>query len=333
MTALDNVVLFKTDAEKDEGIDLAKQYTVTGFPTFVLMNADGETVNRWAGYGGPEAFIGTLDKSLADPITIADRVARWEAGPTEADAEILADYHSSKDEFKDAVSILHAAMDLSDNGKADYRERIFSSTAFGYLKSFFDQGDPHFTKDDVVKAADDVLAEPDTKKSTYISVAYLMQMVASRTQDPHCMIPYLKAAVERTEGSDDPDLQKARQNLLVDYTLHVEGDKDKAVDLKRDSMAEGWKEDSAALNDFAWWCFENGVNYEEAEAMGRIGVELAEPGKSKAMILDTVAELCHAQGKTKEALELMRQAATEDPDDEYFQKQVTRFEELTSSPS
>ena len=43
---------------------LQKKYDVDGFPTFVLLNADGKEIGRQVGYtpGGPDAFIAKLDK-------------------------------------------------------------------------------------------------------------------------------------------------------------------------------------------------------------------------------------------------------------------------------
>ena len=44
---LDQVILVQIDCEKGEGIDLAKEYGVRGYPTFVLANAKGEAYYRW----------------------------------------------------------------------------------------------------------------------------------------------------------------------------------------------------------------------------------------------------------------------------------------------
>jgi thioredoxin-related protein len=42
---------------------LQKKYNVEGFPTFVVLNADGNEIGRQVGYapGGPDAFIKELD--------------------------------------------------------------------------------------------------------------------------------------------------------------------------------------------------------------------------------------------------------------------------------
>lgn len=52
------------DALKRANAVLEKQFAVDGFPTFVLVNADGKELGRQVGYlnGGPDAFIAELEK-------------------------------------------------------------------------------------------------------------------------------------------------------------------------------------------------------------------------------------------------------------------------------
>ena len=65
--------------------------------------------------------------------------------------------------------------------------------------------------------------------------------------------------------------------------------------------------------------------------MARRGVELAEAGKMKANILDTLAEICNLSGNCGDAVEYMRLAVAEAPENEYFQKQLERFETLLAA--
>jgi thioredoxin-related protein len=53
----------QSDALKSANAALQKKYGVDGFPTFVLLNADGKELGRQVGYapGGPEAFIAKLE--------------------------------------------------------------------------------------------------------------------------------------------------------------------------------------------------------------------------------------------------------------------------------
>ena len=103
------------------------------------------------------------------------------------------------------------------------------------------------------------------------------------------------------------------------------------VRLERDRLPEGWEENPDQLNRFAWWCFENDVNLEEAQELALKGVELAETDGQKANILDTAAEICNALGNCDEAIVLMKRALEDEPTSEYYAEQLTRFEEAVES--
>ena len=85
-------------------------------------------------------------------------------------------------------------------------------------------------------------------------------------------------------------------------------------------------DDPAALNNFAWWCFEHNVNLEEAEELALRGVELATDDDARANILDTAAEICAARGDCAEAIARIKRAIELSPDKEYFKTQLARFE-------
>lgn len=51
------------DAEKGEGIELAKKYGVKGYPTFVFINPDGSLAKKISGYHRSEKFL-ELGKSI-----------------------------------------------------------------------------------------------------------------------------------------------------------------------------------------------------------------------------------------------------------------------------
>ena len=55
----------QSDALKAANVDLQKKYKVEGFPTLLLLNADGKELDRQLGYdpGGTDAFIAELKKS------------------------------------------------------------------------------------------------------------------------------------------------------------------------------------------------------------------------------------------------------------------------------
>jgi thiol-disulfide isomerase/thioredoxin len=102
----EKTVALRIDAEKD--VALAKQYKVTGFPSIVLIKADGKEIDRLEGYEDPKDFIVDFTDALAgkDAITRAkdkmiaagtnNPIARLKYGEALAqkgkDAEALAEY-------------------------------------------------------------------------------------------------------------------------------------------------------------------------------------------------------------------------------------------------
>ena len=59
-------VNLKVDAEKGEGVELAKKYQVKAYPTFVVLKADGTEVYRTSGARPAEEFVDTIRKGI-DP--------------------------------------------------------------------------------------------------------------------------------------------------------------------------------------------------------------------------------------------------------------------------
>ncbi len=61
-----NFVNIKIDMEKGEGIELAKKYQVRAYPTFLILDSDGNEINRLVGGGEADAFIEKVKKAM-DP--------------------------------------------------------------------------------------------------------------------------------------------------------------------------------------------------------------------------------------------------------------------------
>jgi thiol:disulfide interchange protein len=54
------MIAIKIDAEKGEGIDIAKKYGVNGYPTILLVHASGEEIDRILGFVPAEPFLITI---------------------------------------------------------------------------------------------------------------------------------------------------------------------------------------------------------------------------------------------------------------------------------
>ncbi|NNF05601.1 MAG: thioredoxin family protein [Candidatus Eisenbacteria bacterium] len=318
--SLENYVLFKIDAEKGEGIELAKKHAIKGYPTFVVMNNNAETVSRWSGYDKGD-FISRADLAIKDPSTIKEKMARLESKPSAKDAAAIASYLDSKGETNQALAHYRTAQKLNKDPKNDYQMIILQTVLYG-------SGAGQFSLDQVKEEADAVFASDFYGDAELLETTRMLAYFAGKLQKPDMALPYVKDIVERTESSKDPHVTKSRAGLLPTYALQVLKDKDKAASYKRAAMPEGWKENPDALNAFAWWCFENKLNLEEAKSLAEKAISLTGAGAERAMILDTLAEICNELGNCGESVEIMRQAVAEAPASEYYKKQLTRFETL-----
>lgn len=317
--ALADAILYKVDCEKGEGPEVAKKYNVRAYPTFLAVNGDGEVTDGWVGYDGAEAWSETVEMAKADRRTIVEKKAAYAEEPTADLAVSLANEASTGFDFKTTVDYLKKARELDPDNAAKYSEDILMSMAYGVRG-----GD--FTFDEVDTEAQAAIASGGASTDQVMQLAIMMTGMSAQMGTPERGIPYLEAGMKASEGSEDEDIVKMRAYLAPQYALMVEKDVEKAFKLKLEGMDEGWEEDPNALNNFAWWCFENDYNLEQALEWAVKGVELAGTDGERANVLDTAAELCNALGNCDDAIVKIKQAIELDPENEYFKDQLAKFE-------
>ncbi len=321
----EHVILFSVDAKSEEGKAIATSYSVLNFPSFILTDNRGETIDRWYGFGCQECFGKRVVAATEDLVTISKRIKRFQKNPSEEDALKLGNIRHAEGMFAEAVAYFARARELNPDSETNYDALIFNAMAYGNFYQLF-------STDQVKDQANVVLASSNRSEKDLLNVAYSMHKVSKRADDLSLFTPYLKVCIEETADSKEEGVLAKRAKLMPEYTLHIQKDTKKAIKLKKSSMPEGWLEDGNQLNNFAWWCFENKINLAEAEKMARKGVELTSPGREKANALDTLAEICNLSGQCGDAVDYIRMAVAEDPENEYFQEQLIRFEKILASP-
>src|SRR5574344_124399 len=70
-----NFVNFKCDMEKGEGIELAKKYNIRAYPTFLILDADGNEIGRLLGSGELKEFIERVEKAK-DPANNVNNILK-----------------------------------------------------------------------------------------------------------------------------------------------------------------------------------------------------------------------------------------------------------------
>jgi len=117
-----HLLSMKIDAEKGEGIELAKRYNVRGFPTIVFTNNDGEEIDRIVGYRDPIPFLNELRRVQSGRNTLPSLLQDYHRDPEKFSTlfklakkyEAMGDQLSAK-EMIDAI--LSANVDSAGTGK------------------------------------------------------------------------------------------------------------------------------------------------------------------------------------------------------------------------
>ena len=108
-----NVVPYKIDAEKGEGIDLAKKYGVKAFPTILLIQSNGEEIDRLLGYMPPDKFLQTLGDYLKGINTMGALKAELAKDPNNVPAQYqMATKYSSQGNLASAAPYYKKMLEL-----------------------------------------------------------------------------------------------------------------------------------------------------------------------------------------------------------------------------
>jgi tetratricopeptide (TPR) repeat protein len=303
-----------------DGKQIGERYNVFLFPTFLVLDSGGETVLSWVGYHGPDSWVEIVSGLVADKLTDAERLARFEADPTYEDAISLANTAYAGKRFQDAINYFRRATEL--DGMAAKSGGVPIQV---FRVAYYGAGAGDLSTDQCGAIAEEILTAEDVRPQDALEISEHLARVAD--QVGHDLVAnFLTLAYPTIEGDTLDADQERRQEFLINYALLVDGNLEKAFRLKVESLPKEWKRDPIQLNSFAWWCFENRVDLADAEDLARQAVSLCEPGREKANIMDTLAELVNLRGDTAGALAVIESALEMDPENQQLQKQLKRFE-------
>jgi thioredoxin-related protein len=119
-----NVVPIKIDAEKGEGIAIAKKYGVTGYPTILIMKASGEEIDRIIGYVEAEPFLKTLQGYLRGENTLAAMNARLRTDSANPELHYqLSRKYMDRNDLQKASDHLHRLVALDPENTRGHNEQ------------------------------------------------------------------------------------------------------------------------------------------------------------------------------------------------------------------
>ncbi|MCF7797262.1 MAG: thioredoxin fold domain-containing protein [Lentisphaeria bacterium] len=277
--AQQHLIPIEVDAEKGDGIELAKKFRIGGYPTMVFLNAEGEEVDRIPGYLPAEDMVGELTRIVNGIDTYPTLKARLEENPNDPGLLIqFAQKVENMSGLEGAVSYWEKVPDLAE---ADDNQKALSR--FKIAQHQVEQS-----------------ASPDALKA-YIS-----------------------------QNADSPYIPEAYNNLSRYYRRAGDGEGEARVLQEYVTFMEQRGTVSTQLyNGYAWRMAELEKNLEDALVKSAKAIELlpeTTDSASRAQVMDTRAEVLWKLGRRDEAVQIIDQCITLQPEDEYYAKQKMKFQ-------
>jgi thioredoxin-related protein len=277
------------DAEKGEGVELAKRYGARGFPTLVVVDSDGAEIDRVVGYRKLDEFNNEMARILRGEGTLPALKKAWSDAP--ADIETGLKY-AAKAANSDANVAELVFLDLTERSK-DIGDRPLQAKVLLERAAFF-------------------AGREASRHETAARLAELLVMdYADTPAAEHAGARLGRAFLSTTPARATAFLNTARaaaktpaDRLAIERTAVAVHKNAMAAALARQGEAAG--DDPEALNDVAWTCFESRLNVKKAVQWARTAVEKS---KRAPHILDTLANLLWITGAHEEALQVETEAA------------------------
>jgi thioredoxin-related protein len=135
-----NLVPIKIDAEKGEGIDIAKKYKVRGYPTILLITADGQEIDRVLGFVPPDPFLKNITDYVNGVGTIGSLKARLAEEPNDpATVYAVASKYAERNDYADAAEQFKHLLALDPGNTLGHREEARYIIA---MASYREEKDP-----------------------------------------------------------------------------------------------------------------------------------------------------------------------------------------------
>ncbi len=347
----ENFLSYKINAEKGDGIELAKKYNITGFPSILFVNGSGEEVDRLIGYYPPESFIPVVGDILDNKDTYLSLKKQYKMEPDNPKvAYPYAQKLFDRGQHTEALNIFDSII-------ASDPENISGVLGPVYLQ----KGMLALREGDVEAAVSDlslVISKYDQFEESHLAYAY-MSMINERSDEPEEAIRLLKEAVKKTTSKDYLFNYRGRLALLyldqkqfgqadgliteieknsedkvsaaeLRLNFYLKQNDKKNAEILMKNLLPGIENDSNALNQIAWAWVENESYSESALNWAEKAVALSDRNE---MILDTLAELYLLKGDVKKAIEIEREAmerSSSKRNKSEFQKKITDWESRTT---
>lgn len=266
----------------DAATPVSERFHVSGFPTTLVLDADGSEIDRVPGYAAPEAYLADLRRMLEGEDTLQSLLALGEQRSV-AQIRALAAKLTHADPARGVSFCDKSLREMSDLADEDVAWLLLlRAEALANGESY----------EPAIETAERIVREyRETEAGKIASVQVILALVSV---PPERALRFLLAAPR----PEDPQAKDYLDNHAM--ILHL-----RAAEACMERQAEHHGEDAQLLNLLAWDCYRHGLNTKKAVAWGRSAVALSDRAPH---ILDTLAHVLFQDGEIDQAIELESEA-------------------------
>jgi thioredoxin-related protein len=204
-----NLVPIKIDAEKGEGIEIAKKYGVAAYPTIVVIKSNGEEIDRILGYVPAEPFLKTITDYVEGRNTIGTLQADLEKKPDDASLQYaLAEKFQDRNNAAKAAEHFQKVLALDPNNSLGHNEEAQYAVALSAFRSSKDPSQlvsfvDHYPKSEMIRQALSTIWRSYIKaKDAENARKYFLQTMEKLPNDAGLMNNYAWACAEQKINLD-----------------------------------------------------------------------------------------------------------------------------------
>ena len=302
-----NLISKKIDAEKNNGPQQKKKYRVKGYPTILLLDSEGNEIDRIIGYRPPEEFFNELNRIKNRENTLSDLITRYKQSINNSSVKIdLAEKYI-------LMNLPDSARLLLDNIYSFQKKKhqLDFSVSFNLSQLYYKIR----SLDRSIEILDQIV-ESGVDSS---DIAYFFRLLykSKRSSDIDALLEYaeLSENIDRKQKSYWQIiriLKKHKRDPSLEAELYL-----KVIDL----YTSDYKYLPSLLNGFAWRMTELEKNLDIALVKINKALEYGEDIK----ILDTKAEVLWKLNNSEEAVEIIEKCILSDPQNKYYKDQKKKF--------
>ena len=302
-----NLISKKIDAEKNNGPQQKKKYRVMGYPTILLLDSEGNEIDRIVGYRPSDEFLNELNRIKNRENTLSDLITRYKKNINNSSVKIdLAEKYI-------LMNLPDSARSLLDNiySYQKKKHQLDFSVSFNLSQLYYKIR----SLDRSIEILDQIVESG--VDSSDIAYFYRLLNKSKRSSDIDALLEY----AELSENKDRKQksywqiiriLKKYKREPDLEAELYL-----KVIDL----YTSDYKYLPSLLNSFSWRMTELEKNLDIALVKINKALEYGEDIK----ILDTKAEVLWKLNRSEEAVEIIEKCILGDPQKQYYKDQKKKF--------